>query len=84
MRNRSMHTLLLIVLDFIIWGLLIPSITFATWGGSFRLWTSSPLSDGSGAIFCSGLNAFSRECFPELYTIGTLELAGVVFACVVW
>lgn len=80
-RRQSIHTLLHTVPDFLIWGLLIPAITFATWGGSFQSWRSEPTR---GVSFCSGMNAFSRECFPALYTIGALELAAVVFACIVW
>lgn len=39
---------------------------------------------GSMVVCDTGMNMFSKECNPELYQIGDLELAGVVFAILVW
>jgi hypothetical protein len=72
------------VIDFLIWAALIPGIIFAIWGGVFNLW-QRPSIESNGMVICDvGMNALSRECFPELYHIGELELAGIVFAIPVW
>jgi hypothetical protein len=72
------------VIDFLVWAALIPGILFAAWGGVFNLW-QKPSIQSNGTVVCgTGMNAYSRECFPELYHIGELELAGIVFALLVW
>lgn len=72
------------VMDFLVWAGLIPGILFATWGGVFNLWRR-PSIESNGMVICDTVvNAYSRECFPELYRIGELELTGIVFAIPVW
>ena len=91
-----MHPLIDAIVDFLVWALLVPAVTFATWGGSFRLWrtadssmgasgtTGAPGTASEGIMLCMGANALSRECFPALYRIGGLELGGVILSCFVW
>lgn len=81
--SRSIHPGVNVGVDFIIWGLLIPAITFAAWGGLFRVWRPAVL-DANGQVECDILNVFAKECSPILYIVGGLELSGVVFACFVW
>ncbi|KKA22377.1 hypothetical protein T310_3583 [Rasamsonia emersonii CBS 393.64] len=77
---RPVHSILEGIVDFLVWAVLIPGVVLAAWGGAFNLWTSPTVGAG-GMIICDmDRNALSRECFPELYQIGELELAGVVFA----
>lgn len=81
---RPVHSILEGIVDFLVWAVLIPGVVLAAWGGAFNLWTSPTVGAG-GMIICDmDRNALSRECFPELYQIGELELAGVVFAIPVW
>ncbi|OKL55711.1 hypothetical protein UA08_09073 [Talaromyces atroroseus] len=67
------------IVDFLIWASLMPGLLFATWGGVFNVWQRAVA--GSGMIMCdSSPDFFSKVCSPELYRIGALELAGIVFA----
>ncbi|QKX58912.1 uncharacterized protein TRUGW13939_06040 [Talaromyces rugulosus] len=74
-----------LVMDFLIWAALLPGLIFSIWGGTFNVWRGE---QGQLAMtLCeSGMNAetWSRECFMELYHIGSLELAGIVFAIPLW
>jgi len=81
--TKSLHPLINMVVDFLVWGLLIPAVTFAIWGGLFRVWQPA-IPDEDGEIVCGIWNVFARECSPVLYTVGGLELGGVVFASFVW
>lgn len=68
------------VVDFLVWAALVPALVFATWGGVFNVWQRA-VGDSSGIVMCNlGLNIFSKECWPELYSIGMAELAGIAFA----
>jgi hypothetical protein len=72
-----------LVMDFLIWAALLPGLIFSIWGGTFNVWRA----EGSqlAMILCeSGLITWSRECFMEVYHIGSLELAGIVFAIPLW
>lgn len=84
MNARPVHSIVEGIVDFLVWTVLIPGVVFAAWGGVFNLWTSPSVSAGGMVICDVGRNALSRECFPALYQIGELELAGVVFATPVW
>lgn len=67
------------VIDFFVWATLVPGLVFATWGGVFNVWQKATVV--SGMIMCTPTNNyFSKECFPELYPVGMLELAGITFA----
>ncbi|KAH8704751.1 hypothetical protein BGW36DRAFT_392538 [Talaromyces proteolyticus] len=81
--GRAVHLAIELVVDFLVWAALVPGLIFSIWGGTFRLWHRATVS--SNMVMCnSGTNALSRECFPELYHIGFLELAGILLAIPVW
>ncbi|KAL1970189.1 hypothetical protein VTN77DRAFT_6594 [Rasamsonia byssochlamydoides] len=81
---QPVHSIFEGIVDFLIWAALIPGVVFAAWGGVFNLWTSATV-EANGMVYCDmDMNALSRWCFPALYQIGELELAGVVFAIPVW
>jgi hypothetical protein len=64
--------------------LLTPALTLAVLGSLF-IHFSAPVPDSNGVITCSALqNMLSRECSPMLYTVGSLQLLGVVFGWLVW
>ena len=71
-------------MDLFLWIVLIPAITLPAWGGTFNLWGKQiDLIDDVPA--CSnGVDTLTKACYPDLYQIGELELAGVVFSIVVW
>jgi hypothetical protein len=69
--------------DFVVWALLIPAITFSVWGGLFNVWRPAVIND-EGGITCDIFNVLARECSPILYSVGGLELAGVILACIIW
>jgi hypothetical protein len=72
------------IVDFLIWSVLVPGVVLAAWGGAFNLW-HSPTAGAGGMILCDlAINASSRECYPQLYQVGELELAGIIFAIPVW
>jgi len=81
--TKSLNPVVYLVVDFLIWGLLIPALTFAIWGGLFRYWTPA-VPDEDGEIICDIYNLFAKECSPVLYTVGSLELGGIVFGSFVW
>ncbi|KAK5267295.1 hypothetical protein LTR99_006482 [Exophiala xenobiotica] len=75
--NTTISTLILITL--------FPSLILAGYGSLFRFWRPAMRSTQSGSIPCNTmLNVFSRQCQPVLYSVGNLQLAGIVFGCMVW
>ncbi len=62
---------------------LFPSLFLAGYGSLFRFWRPA-MRTQSGGVPCTMLNVFSRECQPVLYSVGNLQLAGIVFGCTVW
>lgn len=81
---KPVHAVLAASTDLLVWAVLIPGVVFAAWGGTFNLW-QSPIIEPAGELLCTNkMNIFAAECFPALYQIGGLELAGVVFGTVVW
>lgn len=61
----------------------VPGIVFSLLGDAFRLWTV-PVIGPNGEILCDEhMNMWSAACFPELYQIGALELAGVILSILV-
>ena len=78
-KRGPIHPGIYVLLDFLVWGLCIPAIVYTIAGGMF--WSYAPVAIGvNGTIDCSlFFNQFSMECKPVVYTIGRLELAGIVF-----
>ncbi|KAL1845469.1 hypothetical protein Plec18167_008895 [Paecilomyces lecythidis] len=73
------------IFDFLVWAILIPAVTFSAWAGVFNIWKQPTMAMSGSMVICdSGMNMFSKECNPELYKIGSLELAGIVFSILVW
>ena len=63
---------------------LAPSLFLAGHGSLFRHWRASAVRNQNGVLVCNLLNVFSRECEPILYSIGELQIAGIVFGSLVW
>ncbi|MCJ1486411.1 hypothetical protein MMC06_006588 [Schaereria dolodes] len=83
-RGSSLHPALPLTLDLLIVMLCIPSLVFAVAGGLFWYWTPAILST-SGTVDCGFFfNEWSRECHPVAYTIGHMEIAGIVFLFLVF
>ena len=71
-RKTSVKPLIPLVVDFLVWGALIPAITFSAGLGLFEFWHSNVEEDGGPLLW------------HVLKQIGGLELGGLVFACFVW
>lgn len=83
--GRRIHPGWHIVIDFIIWGLCIPSITFAARDGWWIWWTPfNPEFDYDGIYGCAEENFFSEKCSPLIYTIGRMEITGCVCLFFIW
>jgi hypothetical protein len=80
--TSPVHPAINIGVDFVIWALLIPAITFAAWGGLFNVWRPAVKTDGE--VICDIFNVLARECSPILYSVGGLELGAVVLGCIIW
>lgn len=76
--STRMHPGWNVCVDFIIWGLCIPSIAFAVWNGWYRRWQWYD-SGSEGIYACTGRNMLSERCAPEIYAIGRMEIIGCVF-----
>ena len=78
-----------LTIDFLVWAALVPALVFATWGGVFNVWetattTMDPNSSGMVVMCDMSTNFWSRECFPDLYPMGLIEIAGIGFGIPVW
>ncbi|KIW14678.1 hypothetical protein PV08_07462 [Exophiala spinifera] len=62
---------------------LFASLILAAYGSLFRFWRPA-MRTQSGGVPCTMINVFARECQPVLYSVGRLQLAGIVFGIVVW
>ncbi|KAK2814571.1 hypothetical protein FQN49_008151 [Arthroderma sp. PD_2] len=82
LRKHSPHLAVQLVLDVLVLLGLVPTIVLSTLGAAFLLWT--PLPPDLLDVVCSEENKFTRPCFPELYRLGSLELAAIIFACTCW
>ena len=71
-RKLTIHPIAPLVVDFCIWAALVPAITFSAGLGMFEFWTTEIETDGGPLLW------------HVLHEIGSRELAGVVFACLVW
>ena len=65
--------------DLLAWAASIPTVVYAIAGGLFWYWNGG-LAGDDGSVDC-GLffNAWAPSCNPVAYTIGRLEIAGIVF-----
>jgi hypothetical protein len=63
---------------------LTPALFLAGHGSLFRHWRAPAVRNQNGVLVCNLLNVFARECEPILYTIGELQIGGVVFGSLVW
>ena len=78
-KKRPIHPAIRIALDLIVWGLSVPAMVFAIGSGAFWYW-SPPIASVDGSIDCTFFfNVWAQECTPVAYTIGKLEIAGLVF-----
>ncbi|MCJ1248501.1 hypothetical protein MMC30_005719 [Trapelia coarctata] len=76
--GRPLHPAIHLLSDFLIWALAVPSIIFATAGGLFWYW-SPAIANANGEIDCAFFfNAWAEVCEPVAYTIGHVEIAGLV------
>jgi hypothetical protein len=71
-RKTTIPPLAPLIIDFLIWGGLVPAITFSTGLGLFEFWHNYVEEE------------FGPLVWHALKEIGDLELAGVIFACFVW
>ncbi|KAL2421541.1 hypothetical protein ABEF95_004102 [Exophiala dermatitidis] len=62
---------------------LLPSLLLAGYGSLFRVWRPAVRTQ-SGILVCNMLNVFAPECEPVLYSIGNLQIGGIVMGVLVW
>ncbi|KAK2793497.1 hypothetical protein FQN52_001083 [Onygenales sp. PD_12] len=82
-RGKLAHPTFKLTADFLVWAFLIPAMALVIWGGAFRLWRPT-VKSADNSITCTEENLFAHECFPELYRMGSMELAGLGFAGATW
>ena len=63
---------------------LAPALFLAGHGSLFRHWRDSAVRNQTGGLVCNMLNIFSRECEPILYSVGELQIGGIVLGSLVW
>ncbi|KIW41277.1 uncharacterized protein PV06_06849 [Exophiala oligosperma] len=63
---------------------LFASLILAAYGSLFRFWRPATRTQSGGVPCDTMLNVFARECQPVLYSVGRLQLAGIVFGAAVW
>jgi len=61
-----------LIIDFLVWGGLVPAITFSAGLGLFEFWRRNVEEEGGPILW------------HKLKQIGSLELPGVICACFVW
>jgi hypothetical protein len=71
-RKTTIPPLAPLIIDFLIWGGLVPAITFSAGLGLFEFWHNNIEEEVGSALW------------HALKEIGGLELGGVIFACFVW
>jgi hypothetical protein len=71
-RKTYVMPLVPLIVDFLVWGALVPAITFSAGLGLFEFWHNNVEEDGGPLLW------------HVLKQIGGLELAAVIFACFVW
>ncbi|MCJ1253522.1 hypothetical protein MMC24_001334 [Lignoscripta atroalba] len=84
-RGIHFHPAWHITLDFLLLSLCIPAMIFSITGGLFWYWRPA-LLNSAGQINCEFLffNEWARECNPVAYTIGSMQIAGIVFLFLVF
>lgn len=81
-RRRFNASVSILVSGFVLISLAATGI-FAAGAGLFLLWKPTVRQD-DGRVVCTLLNIFAEQCDPIIYSIGRLQLVGLVFACLVW
>jgi len=77
-KGALLHPLLHVLGDFVVWALCVPAIIFASTGGLFWYWTQ-PVANADGIVDCGFFfNAWAEVCTPVAYTIGRIEIAGLI------
>jgi len=71
-RKISVKPFISLIVDFLVWGALVPAITFSAGLGLFEFWQNNVEEEGGPVLW------------DALKEIGGLELGGVIFACFVW
>ncbi len=71
-RKTSVMPLIPLIVDFLVWGALVPAITFSAGLGLFEFWHNDIEEEGGPLLW------------HALKQIGGLELGAVIFACFVW
>lgn len=71
-RKTSVMPLIPLIVDFLVWGALVPAITFSAGLGLFEFWNNKVEEEGGPLLW------------HALKQIGELELGAVIFACFVW
>lgn len=71
-RKTAINPIITLVVDLLIWVALVVAITYAAGLGLFDFWNTT-VEEAGGPLYWSVIKY-----------IGSLELAGVVFACLVW
>ncbi|EFQ98997.1 hypothetical protein MGYG_02008 [Nannizzia gypsea CBS 118893] len=79
LRRHAPHLAVQLALDVTVLIGLVPTITLSALSSAFLLWT--PLPPDVLDVACNQENKFTRPCFPELYRLGSLELAAIIFSC---
>jgi len=75
----AFHPSIHVAADLFIWILAVPAIIFGIAGGMFWNWAPAT-ANASGIIDCAYyFNSWSMECDPIAYTIGHLQIVGLVF-----
>ncbi|KAL9117233.1 MAG: hypothetical protein Q9187_006233 [Circinaria calcarea] len=82
-RGKHPHPAIHLTVDLAIWTVSVPALIFTVAGGLFWYWKPA-ISDHNGNVDCGFFfNEFSKECDPVAYTIGHMEITGIIFLFIV-
>ncbi|KAF6240053.1 hypothetical protein HO173_001663 [Letharia columbiana] len=80
--GRPIHPGWNVGVDFLVWGLAIPSLVFSVGDGWFWYW-QPVLVEFDGMVPCDEYNYWSQICNPLIYTLGRIEIAANVFLALI-
>ncbi|KAF6228169.1 hypothetical protein HO133_007899 [Letharia lupina] len=80
--GRPIHPGWNVGVDFLVWGLAIPSLVFSVGDGWFWYW-QPVLVEFDGMVPCDEYNYWSQICNPLIYTLGRTEIAANVFLALI-